>query len=123
MYRSKAAASAFVLWAIVALGGCVVVPAGGYYGGYYPYGYAPYGARYVTPDGYTVAYNYGPGVYTVVGVPGLYWWGGNYYRWHGGHWQWSRHHSGPWGYRSANRVPFVAHRGWHGGTWHGHRGH
>jgi hypothetical protein len=111
------ALGALVLGSALIVGGCVVAPAGGYY----RYGYAPYGPRYVTADGYTVAYDYGPGVYAVVGVPGLYWWGGNYYRWHGDSWQWSRYHRGPWAYRPAYRVPFAAHGGWRGGTWHGHR--
>jgi hypothetical protein len=119
MDRLKAMTGALLLGAILGFGGCVAVPSGGYY----TYGYAPYGPRYVTPEGVTVAYNYGPGVYTVVGFPGLYWWGGHYYRWHGGHWQWSRHHGGPWAYRPAKRVPFVAHGGWHGGAWHGRRRH
>jgi hypothetical protein len=71
MDRLKAMTGALLLGAILGFGGCVAVPSGGYY----TYGYAPYGPRYVTPEGVTVAYNYGPGVYTVVGFPGLYWWG------------------------------------------------
>jgi hypothetical protein len=102
------------LGSIVALGGCVVEPTGAYYGGYYTSGYAPYGERYVTPDGYTVVYDSGPGAYTVAGVPGLYWWGGYYYRRHGDYWERSHHYRGPWVYRSAESVPFVAHRGGYG---------
>jgi hypothetical protein len=107
-----------VVWlavgSIFALGGCVVEPTGAYYGGYYTSGYAPYGERYVTSDGYTVVYDAGPGAYTVVGVPGLYWWGGYYYRRHGVHWERSHDYRGPWVYRPAESVPFVAHRGGQG---------
>ena len=113
MDRLTAAARVLVLGSILGFGGCVAVPAGGYY----RYGYAPYGPRYVTPDGVTVTYDYGPGAYTVIGTPGLYWWGGYYYRRHGRHWQWSRQYHGPWGYRPAARVPFAAH-----GRGYGRRG-
>jgi len=99
------------LGSIFAFGGCVVEPTGGYYGGYYTSGYAPYGERYVTPDGYTVVYDSEPGTYTVVGVPGLYWWGGYYYRRHGDSWERSHNYRGPWVYRPAESVPFVGRRG------------
>jgi hypothetical protein len=117
MDRLTAAARALVLGSILGFGGCVAVPVGGY-----TYGYAPYGPSYVTPDGVALAYDYGPGAYTVVGVPGLYWWGGYYYRRHGGYWQWSHSRGGPWAYRSANRVPFAA-QGWGYGRRGGVRWH
>lgn len=110
-------ASVALLAATLAASGCVAVPARGYYA----YGYAPYGTNYVTPGGIALTYDDGPGAYAAVGVPGLYWWGGNYYRRHAGYWQWSRHHNGPWAYRPAARVPFAAHRWGHGrgaGVWH-----
>jgi len=110
MYKLFGVGGGIALGAILALGGCVVEPIGGYYAG----GYAPYGESYVTPDGYTVVYDAGPGAYAVVGVPGVYWWDGYYYRRHGGHWERSHDYRGHWAYRRAERVPFLARRGGQG---------
>jgi hypothetical protein len=85
--------------AVLAVSGCVAVPVGGYY----DYGYAPYGPGYVTPGGVALAYGYGPGAYAVVGAPWPYGWGGYYYRGHGGYWQGSRYHGGSWAYRPPGR--------------------
>jgi hypothetical protein len=116
--RVRKTVGAFLLGSILIGGGCVAVPAKPYY---YRYGHAPYGTRYVTADGIAVTYEYGPGVYTVVGRPGLYWWGGHYYRRHNGYWEWSRHHRGPWAYRSARKVPFATRVGRYAGRGRGWR--
>jgi hypothetical protein len=104
MRKLEAAAVALTLGSVLLLGGCAVVPADGYY---YD-GYAPYGERYVTPDGLVVVYDYDPGVYTVASYPGLYWWGGYYYRQRGGYWERSHRHNGPWVPRPIEGVPFAS---------------
>jgi hypothetical protein len=106
MPRVPKLSGAVIPAAMLILAGCVAVPAGGYYGA----SYAPYGQRYVTSEGLAVTYDAGPGAYVVVGRPGLYWWNGYYYRRHGGYWERSHHHRGPWVYRRADRVPFLAHK-------------
>lgn len=93
----------------LALGGCVAVPVSGGYGYYeepVPYGGPVYGYEYLNPDGVTVFYDSGPGYYGVRGYPGVYWWNDHYYRYHGGRWEWSKGHLGPWERPHADTHPY-----------------
>ena len=98
-----------VLGVVMLLGGCTTLESDGYWESGYP-AYRRdvyvYEQRYRNPDGLIVAYDSGPGLYSVVRYPGIYWHDGYYYRQHRGHWERSRYHRGPWGgrYHAPPRV-------------------
>lgn len=101
-----------VLGGLLLLGGCTTLDYEGYGGPSYPaYPRSVYVEeyRYRNPDGMLVAYDPGPRLYSVVSSPGLYWHDGYYYRRHGGHWERSHYHRGPWAYH-RHAPPRVRHR-------------
>ena len=94
---------------MLTLSGCVVLPVDEGWNGYYepvPYGVPVDGYGYRNPDGLSVVYDSGPEVYVVQEYPGVYWLNNHYYREHGGYWESSRRHLGPWQRHRAENLPF-----------------
>jgi len=99
----------FVLGGVATFGG-LVLSGCHHYGGagpaYGPPPHAPaHGYRHHHPSGVTLVYDYGLGVYTVVGYPYHYYHGGNFYLWQGGVWHLSSGPRGPWRRGDGRGLP------------------
>ncbi len=100
-----------VVLVAAALAACIAVappsaPGPGKSQGHGPPAHAPaHGYRAKTPQGVSISFDTGIGVYVAVDVPGLYWLDERYYRKGASGWQVSAYFAGPWAACAAGDLP------------------